>query len=49
MKRKERRILAFKWAKQKIKKLGAPRRQLYKFVKMYQEELRKDPLFKPNA
>lgn len=46
MKRKERRILAFKWAKQEMKLLGAPRRQLPKFVRMYQEKLRVDPRYR---
>jgi len=46
MKRKERRRLAFKWAKMEIKKHGVPRRQLYKFVKMFQDKLRRNPSFK---
>ena len=42
MKRKERRRLAFKWAKLEMKKLGVPRRQLKVFVRMFQERLRAD-------
>ncbi len=44
-KRKARRKLAFKWAKQEIKRLGVPRRQLSKFVTMFRKMLRDDPNF----
>ena len=46
MKRKERRLLAFKWAKLEMKRLGIPRQQLYVFVKMFQEKLQADPNFR---
>lgn len=46
MKRKERRLLAFKWAKQDIKKLGAPRSKLYQFVDMYMAKLRMNPNYR---
>ena len=46
MRRRERRILAFKWAKMDLKEMGVPRRQLGTFMKMYQEKLRLDPHYK---
>ena len=46
MKRRERRILAFKWAKMDLKEMGVPRRQIGAFVKMYQEKLRLNPHYK---
>ena len=46
MRRRERRTLAFKWAKMDLKEMGVPHRQLIAFVKMYQEKLRLDPHYK---
>ena len=46
MRRRERRTLAFKWAKMDLKEMGVPRRQLIAFVKMYQENLRLNPNYK---
>jgi hypothetical protein len=43
MKRKQRRLLAFKLAKREIKRLGAPRHQLKKFVKMYMDDILNQP------
>ena len=46
MRRRKRRILAFKWAKMDLKEMGVPRRQLGTFMKMYQEKLRENPHYK---
>ena len=43
MKRKERRLLAFKLAKKEIKRLGVPRSQLDRFVSMYMREMLQNP------
>lgn len=43
MKRKQRRKLAIKLAKQQIKKLGVPRRRLNYFVSMYMKDMRLFP------
>lgn len=46
MKRRQRRLLAHKWAKMEMKRRGVPRRQLKKFVRMFQGELLKNPNYR---
>lgn len=43
MKRRERRALAFKLAKEEMKRLKAPRHQLKKFVSMFMDEIKRNP------
>ena len=43
MKRKQRRKLAIKLAKQQIKELGVPRRRMKYFVDMYMKDMRLFP------
>jgi len=43
MRRGQRRLLAFRLAKAEIKRLGVPRSQLNRFVKMYMREMLQNP------